>query len=77
MMMISAEYQEPCFVVKHHETTVWGNEKGHRHIDDVVEVITRTNSKTLLDFGAGRGGLSNALRPHRLVTVSRIRPGHT
>jgi hypothetical protein len=71
--MISAEYQE--LIRRQHQETIWGNEKGHRHINDVVDLITRTKSSTLLDFGAGRGGLSNALRPHRLVTVLEYDPG--
>lgn len=71
--MISAGYK--ALLQQQHRDTKWGNEKGHPHIDEIVELIERTKSTSVWDFGAGRGGLTNALKPHNVPVIHEYDPG--
>jgi hypothetical protein len=65
-----------------HSREKWGG-KGHRHLDAVLELITRANQLkgglrekvTVLDYGCGRGSLANALKPHRCQQYDPGVPG--
>lgn len=71
--LITPEYQE--LLQRQHRETKWGNEKGHRHINEVLALIERTKSTSIWDFGSGRSGLKNALRPHNITVVYEYDPG--
>jgi hypothetical protein len=65
-----------------HSREKWGG-KGHRHIDAVLDLITRANQLkgglrekvTVLDYGCGRGSLAGALKPHRCQQYDPGIPG--
>jgi Methyltransferase domain len=59
--LISPEYQ--ALLQRQHTETKWGADKGYRHLNEVMEVITLSRSKTVLDYGSGRESLRTDLEP--------------
>lgn len=59
--LISPEYQ--ALLQRQHAETKWGADKGYRHLNEVMEFLVTTRSKTVLDYGSGRESLRHDLEP--------------
>lgn len=60
--MISEEYRR-LNAALHNENAEYGSYSGRKYADFVLEAMRRTGSRTVLDYGCGKGTLKEVLGP--------------
>jgi 2-polyprenyl-3-methyl-5-hydroxy-6-metoxy-1,4-benzoquinol methylase len=74
MTLISENYQDQ--LAQQHKRSAWGH-TAEKYVDVIVKHAQELNENKLLDYGAGRGGLTQALKRRypKQFTVTEYEPG--